>query len=68
MAIPEIIKFPVKPKGQYYIIDSEGVSIGYLSHPDIRDWVVNLMNTHIPNETTLEAIKELEQGNEPNGA
>ena len=60
MECPEIIKYPLKPKGQYHIIDAEGVDIGYLTHPDIRDYIIELANAHIPNEETLKAIEELE--------
>lgn len=60
MECPELIILPVKPKGQYHIVDEGGVDIGYLNHSDIRDYVIELINAHGPNEETLKAIDELE--------
>ena len=57
---PEILIPPVKPKGKYHIVDSGGVCIGFLNHVDIRDYVIELINGHMPNGETIAAINELE--------
>jgi len=62
MAKNELIVPPVKGKGAYKIIDSEGICIGEMFHPDIRDYVIELINAHIPNETTLKSIENSENG------
>jgi hypothetical protein len=58
----ELLIPPVSPKGQYHIVDAEGIDIGFMNHPDIRDYVIELINAHIPNETTLKSIEDSEKG------
>ena len=58
----ELIEYPVKKQGQYHIIDNSGIRIGCMEHPDLRDYVIELMNAHIPNKETIEAIEETEKG------
>ena len=62
MKNPEILQPPVRAMGKYHIIDSGDVIIGSLNHKEIRDYVIELINAHIPNEDTMEAVRELEDG------